>query len=103
MTDHVLIADQDLRQVASSEVADSPSEYAEQLHASYLAAASDTERRDLGQFFTPVTVARKMAELADTTEAADIRILEPGAGAAILTAALCERLASRVRTIHIDA
>ncbi len=60
------------------------------------------ERRELGQFFTPPEVAAFMAELA-VPDGRDVRILEPGAGTAILTASVCERLVGRAKTIHVDA
>jgi adenine-specific DNA-methyltransferase len=59
------------------------------------------ERRELGQFFTPPEVAAFMAGLA-LPVGTEVRILEPGAGTAILTASLCERLAGRATTVHID-
>ncbi len=59
------------------------------------------ERRELGQFFTPLEVSTFMAELAMPT-GTNVRILEPGAGTAILTAAICERLAGQTKTVHID-
>ena len=43
-----------------------------------------------------------MAELA-LPVGPDVRILEPGAGTAILTAAACERMVGRAKTVHIDA
>jgi adenine-specific DNA-methyltransferase len=60
------------------------------------------ERRDLGQFFTPLEVASFIADLA-LPVGPEVRILEPGAGTAILTASLCERLVGHTKTVHIDA
>lgn len=60
------------------------------------------DRRELGQFFTPPEVASFMAELA-LPVGPDVRILEPGAGTGVLTAAVCERLVGRAKTVHIDA
>jgi len=88
---------------ASSDHAEWPAEYAARLHARYAATAIDQERRDFGQFFTPVAVARMMARMAMTTESETLRVLEPGAGAAVLSSALCESLPPSVRSIHIDA
>src|SRR5258708_40068101 len=79
-----------------------PAEYAAGLHARYSRGASEDDRRELGQYFTPVAVARMMAELGSTTDARELRILEPGAGAAVLTAALCEGVPSEVKRVHID-
>lgn len=60
------------------------------------------ERRELGQFFTPPDVASFIAELA-LPVGGSVRILEPGAGTGILTAAVCERLVGRAKSVHIDA
>jgi adenine-specific DNA-methyltransferase len=80
----------------------SPADYAAELQARYCRTASEDDRRELGQYFTPVAVARLMAELGGDTKAEELRILEPGSGAAVLTAALCEALPSSVKRIHID-
>lgn len=52
------------------------------------------KRSMIGQFFTPAMIARYMASLFEK-ENADVRILEPGAGAGVLFAAYVEKLASR--------
>lgn len=44
-----------------------------------------------------------MAKLAAESDAETMRVLEPGAGAGILSAALCEALGPAVRRLHIDA
>ena len=58
--------------------------------------ASDQVDRDhrkcIGQFFTPLPVAKFMALLVDIRPS--IRILDPGCGTAVLTCALIERLAA---------
>lgn len=87
------------RRHSEGEVA--PSGYAFQLFSEYVANASMEERRELGQFFTPREVAMFMAELAMPTRD-HVRLLEPGAGTAILTAAVCERLADTAKSVHID-
>lgn len=87
----------------SVDLADAPAEYAARLQARYASTAIDQERRDFGQFFTPVAVARAMARLAIEFAGETLRVLEPGAGAAVLTAALCETLPPRVSQVHIDA
>lgn len=103
MTEHLVIADRPLRYEPSSDHTELPAEYAARLHASYAASAIGQERRDLGQFFTPVAVARMMARLAGTDDAESLRVLEPGAGAAVLTSALCEALPPSVQRLHVDA
>ncbi len=49
------------------------------------------DRKAKGQFFTPPSIARYMAGLACLGHSR-IRILDPGAGTGILSAALCERI-----------
>ena len=55
-------------------------------------ATSSEDRRGRGQVFTPSVVARFMASLV-TSKAKDLRVLDPGAGAGVLAAAVCERVA----------
>jgi adenine-specific DNA-methyltransferase len=85
-----------------AERAATPAEFAATLQARYCRSAVDADRQKLGQYFTPVAVARMMAELGNVTHAEELRILEPGSGAAVLTAALCEALPPTVKRIHID-
>lgn len=103
MTGHLVIADRPLRYEPFSDLAEQPAEYAARLHAQYAAVAADEERRELGQFFTPVSVARRMAQMANSTSAESLRVLEPGAGAGVLVAAVCESLPRSVQRVHIDA
>src|SRR5438105_706060 len=102
MADH-LFAGGPALSCASADTAERPADYASRLYGRYVAEAIESERRDFGQFFTPVAVARMMARLAMPPDAESLRILEPGAGTAILASALCETLPDSVRTIHIDA
>jgi adenine-specific DNA-methyltransferase len=53
------------------------------------------ERSSMGQFLTPVSIARFMASLF-THGGKDVRILDPGAGAGVLFAALVEALVSNM-------
>ena len=59
--------------------------------------ATDSKRRaDLGQFFTPISVARFMASMLQVREPpADLRILDPGGGRGVLTAAVVAELCGR--------
>lgn len=66
---------------------ESPAAYAHRVGQSYL--AWNKLDRALGQFFTPLPVARFMAELLPLSEGS-IRVLDPGAGIGILSCALCE-------------
>lgn len=103
MSESYLSADRSAQYPEPVESAIGPSDYAAELHARYSRNASDEDRRELGQYFTPVKVARLMAELASDTTSEELRILEPGSGAAVLTAAVCEALPCTVKSIHIDA
>ncbi len=58
----------------------------------YSAHADETHRKTHGQFFTPPTIARFMAELSVSVESG-AQVVEPGAGIGILIAALAERIA----------
>src|SRR5438552_7429247 len=102
MSDHLFIADRPLAITSSGDLS-KPAEYAAQQHAEYAAAANNDERREFGQFFTPVTVARLMGRLAAESVGETVRLLEPGAGGGVLSAAFCEALPDRVRRLHIDA
>lgn len=53
-----------------------------------------SRRSELGQFFTPWDVAAFMATFAEVT-ASDVKILDPGAGTGILSAAIVANLAAR--------
>src|SRR5437870_5798995 len=102
MTDRSIIADETLATVHVS--SSRPSEDADRLAADYSASTSDIARRVFGQFFTPLSVARFMARLATSSiRQTTVRILEPGAGTGVLSAAVCEELPSSVKAVHIDA
>ena len=57
-----------------------------------LADLDMASQAELGQFFTPVAVARIMADLARLPESGTFRVLDPGAGSGVLTAAVVDRL-----------
>lgn len=103
MTDQLLVCEKksNLESWPASEP--TPSLQAWKSFNEYRAAASMDERRELGQFFTPPAVASFMAGLVTLPSQSALRILEPGAGTAILAAALCERLPGRVDSVHVDA
>jgi len=68
----------------------------------YLQTVSKDERKEIGQFFTPVSIAEYMGSLAQCHGKA-IRILDPGAGSGILTAAIIDELVQKgVRQFEID-
>ncbi|BBW98769.1 HsdM family class I SAM-dependent methyltransferase [Geobacillus subterraneus] len=62
-----------------------------------------SNRKKIGQFFTPPAVATYMANLMEHNTST-IKILDAGAGTGILAGALCERILeqSNINTVHID-
>ena len=66
-----------------------PVEYAELLGESYLAFAKQDERKNVGHYLTPASVANFMAGCAVYSKTV-VRILDPGSGTGILSAAVCE-------------
>ena len=57
-----------------------------------LAELDRANQSELGQFFTPVAVARIMADLLRLPESGTFRVLDPGAGSGVLSAAAVERV-----------
>ena len=66
-----------------------PAEFSESLAASFVSKSSIKGRKTLGQFFTPLSVARFMAGLAEYNRKS-LRVLDAGAGTGILSCAVCE-------------
>jgi adenine-specific DNA-methyltransferase len=62
----------------------------------YIASIPKIKRKSLGQFFTSKETARFMASLFNIPSQSLIRILDPGAGSGILSAALIERIEQQV-------
>lgn len=60
------------------------------------------QKKEKGQFFTPVEIARFMSEQL-STEKEDISVLDPGCGTCVLSCALIERLVQlcTVRSIRL--
>jgi len=65
---------------------------AEDRRRAVLESFDGTNQADRGQFFTPVPVARIMASIPDLPAAGDLRLLDPGAGSGVLTAAVVDRV-----------
>ena len=68
----------------------------------YLSSKTKTERKKIGQFFTPAETARFMAGLFNIPQQETLSILDPGAGTGILSAALIERLQGCPNLQQID-
>ncbi|MEX2559104.1 MAG: hypothetical protein WD403_04275, partial [Pirellulales bacterium] len=68
------------------------------------AGTTPAERKRRGHFGTPPAIAQFMAGLFDGFPAETIRVLDPGAGVGILTAALCARIANlrQPRTVVVE-
>jgi adenine-specific DNA-methyltransferase len=67
---------------------------------------SPKHKKNLGQYLTPIEVAAFMAELCNPADRSSLRVLDPGAGAGILSCVLCEKLAERptgAKAIDIEA
>ncbi len=76
-----------------------PSTFAERLGGSYASISIQKDKKNKGQFFTPLTISDFMGSLALPIDDNEIRILDPGCGSAILSCSLIEHLAS-FGTIH---
>jgi adenine-specific DNA-methyltransferase len=86
---------------SSAGPADSPADLAWRLSLRFAEEQTPEQRKAFGQFFTPVEVARFMAQLA--TSPAPRCILDPGAGTGLLSCALCEFIPAGSEPIHITA
>jgi len=75
-------------------------QYAESLSELYARHYDARVRKLKGQFFTPRQVSTYMASLFDVHQDR-IRLLDPGAGTGILTAAFCERLLYNDRIVEL--
>jgi adenine-specific DNA-methyltransferase len=85
--------------------AESPVALAAHLGLKACASLSQDNRRRLGQFFTPPALAALMASMFESAEG-DVRLLDPGAGFGVLTAAFVEEALGRARkpkSLHLTA
>jgi adenine-specific DNA-methyltransferase len=74
-------------------------EYAERLSGFYSDVLRPTTKHN-GQFFTPKQISMFMADLFDINRD-KITLLDPGAGAGVLSAAFCEKLLSRKKPLSL--
>ncbi len=81
-----------------------PVECAEVLGEAYLSFARRKHRKSVGHYLTPATVAKFMAECSTYSES-HMRVLDPGSGSGILSAAVCEAASAqgKVESLHVDA
>ena len=75
-------------------------EYAERLSESYAKTCDPLVRKHKGQFFTPKEVSRFMAKLFEIRHG-EFRLLDPGAGTGILTAAFCDRILKNTKAVDL--
>lgn len=69
----------------------------------YLEGMPKARRKEIGQFFTSTETAQYMATMFNAPNKSDISILDPGAGSAILSAAVIDRLQNEdnIRSISL--
>jgi len=80
---------------------ESPLEFAEKLQTEHQETIPSLDRKNIGQYFTPTEVARFMAGLFDQIPS-EAKILDPGAGAGILSAAISERVLNSRKKHKLD-
>ena len=82
----------------------SPLEYAEVLGGAYLSFSNHNHRKNGGHYQTPAVIANFMAGYSSYAEP-HMRVLDPGSGTGILSAAVCEAAchSGTVKTLHVDA
>jgi adenine-specific DNA-methyltransferase len=68
-----------------------PTDFAERIGVYYTSTVTAGHKKENGQFFTPIPIARFMGNLAHT-EKNKVTILDPGCGTAILSCALIEKI-----------
>ncbi|HLJ17426.1 MAG TPA: Eco57I restriction-modification methylase domain-containing protein [Bryobacteraceae bacterium] len=77
-------------------------DFALDLQHTYERQTSIEERKGKGQYFTPLEVCKFMAGLLSKPARDRYRLLDPGAGAGSLTAAVCERLSEACTPLDIE-
>ncbi len=82
-----------------------PSQFAERVGNAYATYSVQKDKRDKGQFFTPLTISQFMGSLASSAGNEIIRVLDPGCGSAILSCSIIEYIVSNngiVKMIALD-
>ncbi|AMA72731.1 hypothetical protein ACH33_07610 [Aneurinibacillus sp. XH2] len=82
-------------------VATSMAEYANALAVEYNQQSSSEEKKEKGQYFTPLPIARFMADMA-IIHRKRLRILDPGSGTGVLASALCDRILQEDRDVAVE-
>jgi len=78
-----------------------PSGYADYLGLYYTSKVSEEHKKNLGQFFTPIEIAKFMAEFCSHRKSR-VRILDPGCGLGILSCALTEIIANNKEVKEVE-
>lgn len=79
-----------------------PAQYAERVGKWYAEASIQKDKKQKGQFFTPLAISKFMGGLATTSGKKSISVLDPGCGLAILSCALIEHLVEAETPEHIS-
>ena len=81
-----------------------PVDYAEALGEAYLSFAKHGHRKNVGHYLTPASIARFMTGCSSYSKR-HMRVLDPGSGTGILSAAVCEAASEggTVKSLHVDA
>src|SRR5262245_52755138 len=74
---------------------------AEQNRVAALSNLDPATQNSLGQFFTPVRAAVLVASMPRLPEAGTLRVLDPGAGSGMLSAALVSRVLDEVPDLDV--
>ncbi len=77
--------------------------FAAEVQQGYEESTSAEARKKVGHFGTSPVIAKFMAGMFTRTQMDNIRILDPGAGTGILTAAVCDRIASLKSPKKVEA
>lgn len=80
---------------------ETPSSYADRLGLYYTSKVTIGHKKSLGQFFTPVSVARFMANLCSLNRSR-LKILDPGCGIGILACAVVEALIANGGVVELE-
>lgn len=71
-----------------------PSQFAERVGLAYEKLSTQRDKKNKGQFFTPLPISHFMGRLAIIRQKEKVSVLDPGCGLAILSSALIEHLAT---------
>jgi len=85
--------------------AKAPLSYAVKVSNSYSSATKSGTKKNLGQYFTPIEIAKKMSGMTKPVRKEVVNILDPGCGTAILASALIQKLLtpkSPIKEINLD-